>query len=61
MLRRFDARRQSLCLSPRYLPEENTSDLRVDRGTMQGDSLSPFLFALYLEPLLRGLHVGEKG
>lgn len=35
--------------------------INMDRGTIQGDSLSPFLFVLYLEPLLRWLRVGARG
>ena len=37
----------------------NTDPIPVERGTIQGDTLSPFLFLLYLEPLLRWLHVEE--
>jgi hypothetical protein len=33
----------------------------VTRGTLQGDTLSPLLFLLYIEPLLRWMHVGGKG
>jgi ribonuclease HI len=42
-------------------PQGPTSKLTVDRGTLQGDTLSPFLFILYIEPLLRWLHVGGRG
>jgi hypothetical protein len=37
-----------------------TNKLTVDRGTLQGDTLSPFLFIVYNEPLLRW-HVGGRG
>jgi hypothetical protein len=43
------------------LPHGPTSPIAVERGTIQGDSLSPFLFLLYLEPLLRWLQVGGRG
>ena len=43
------------------LPACRTDPVSVDRGTVQGDSLSPFLFLVYLEPLLRWLHAGGRG
>lgn len=42
-------------------PFGKTTPIPMDRGTIQGDSLSPFLFILYLEPLLRWLRVGARG
>jgi len=32
----------------------------IERGTIQGDTLSPFLLLLYMAPLLRWLHVGGR-
>jgi len=37
-----------------------TGQLPEERGTIQGDTLSPFLFLLYMKPLLRLLHVGGR-
>jgi hypothetical protein len=42
-------------------PYGPTRPLNIDRGTIQGDSLSPFLFIMYMEPLLRWLQAGDKG
>ena len=38
-----------------------TDLIPIDRGSIQGDSLSPFLFLIYIEPLLRWLQVGGRG
>ncbi|KAJ9515017.1 hypothetical protein QJQ45_017054 [Haematococcus lacustris] len=42
-------------------PYGHTDPVSVNRGTIQGDSLSPFLFLIYIEPLLRWLQVGARG
>jgi len=39
----------------------HTGQIPVERGTIQGDTLSPFLFLLYMEPFLRWLQVGGRG
>ena len=38
-----------------------TGQIPVERGTIQGDTLSPILILIYMEPLLRWLHVGGRG
>src|SRR5690242_13439840 len=38
-----------------------TDKIPIERGTIQGDGLSPLLFIIYLEPLLRWLRVGARG
>jgi hypothetical protein len=42
-------------------PHGPTDTLQVSRGTIQGESLSPVLFAIYIEPLLRWLQYGDRG
>ena len=43
------------------LPSGCTGDIPVRRGTIQGDTLSPFLFLIYMETLLHWLHAGNRG
>ena len=43
------------------LPGGKCEPLTLSRGTVQGDPLSPILFIMYIEPLLRWLHVGGRG
>jgi hypothetical protein len=44
-----------------HTPHGPIDPLEFNRGTIQGDSLSPFLFVVYLEPLLRWLRAGRQG
>jgi hypothetical protein len=39
----------------------NNIPLPIYRGTLQGDTISPFLFTILMEPLLRWLSAGSRG
>ena len=40
---------------------DQTQKIPIQRGTIQGDTLSPYLFIIFLEPLLRWLQNGKYG
>ena len=42
-------------------PHGQIPEVQIDRGTLQGDTLSPYLFTLFIEPLLRRLEIGSRG
>lgn len=44
-----------------HTPHGQTDSIMLDRGTIQGDSLSPFLVFLHIEPLLRWLKAEQTG
>jgi hypothetical protein len=44
-----------------HTPCRATPNINIDRGTLQGDTLSPLLFNIFIEPLLRWLQVGGRG
>ena len=39
----------------------STQAVQLHRGTIQADSLSPLLFILFIEPLIRWLQVNDRG
>ena len=59
----IEACRQLYAQSKTYYmtPHGDTAPINIDRGTLQGDTLSPFLFTLFIEPLMRWLRVGSRG
>jgi len=38
-----------------------TKPIPIQRGTIQGNTLSPYLFLIFLKPILRWLHRGRNG
>jgi hypothetical protein len=42
-------------------PYGSIPSIDISRGTLEGDTLSPFLFTLFLEPFLRWLAAGGRG
>ena len=44
-----------------HIPAGATEPIPVNRGTIQGDTLSPFLFLIFIELLMRWLHSGGRG
>ena len=42
-------------------PCGDTPTIPIHRGTLQGDTLSPFLLTIFMEPLLRWLSIGSTG
>ena len=43
------------------LPCGETGPVKIERGTIQGDSLSALLFLIFIEPLVRWLQSGRRG
>ena len=43
------------------LPYAETKPININRGSIQGDTLSPFLFLVFIEPLLRWMQSGSRG
>ncbi len=41
-------------------PHGKTPTIPIHRGRLQGDTLSPFLFKIFMEPLLRWLSIGSR-
>jgi hypothetical protein len=44
-----------------HYPVCTTPPIDINRGTLEGDTLLPFLFTLFLEPFINWLTVGSRG
>jgi hypothetical protein len=42
-------------------PHGNTPTIPIHKGTLQGDTLPPFRFTIFMESMLRWLFIGSKG
>ena len=42
-------------------PHGHTPTISIHRGTLQGGTLSPFMFTIFMEPLPRWLSIGSRG
>jgi hypothetical protein len=42
-------------------PHGDNSTIPIHRGTIQGDTLSPFIFTIFMKLLLRWLFIGSRG
>ena len=42
-------------------PYGNTPTIPIHKDKLQGDTLSPFIFTISMEPLLRWLSIGSNG
>eukprot|EP00854_Cymbomonas_tetramitiformis_P004941 gene4941-biopygen4893 len=51
----------TMSMNTRVGGETSLRTVQVQRGLLQGDIMSPLLFIIYQEPLLRWLEVGEHG
>jgi hypothetical protein len=50
-----------VCTTDYITPCGSTTYININRGNLHGDTLSPFLFTLFLEPFMQWLTVGSRG
>ncbi len=42
-------------------PHGKTTTIPINKGTMQGDTLLPFMYTRFMKPILRWLSIGSRG